>query len=122
MKAFDIDGERVKELKVIVRCGDQDLGLLMVNLGDEQPLSQFRDYQLVDESGANTGARVNLQIRRQDRTTDGSARGRGADASKPAGGFSSDRQAVAVATAKTRIEINENDRIAVSVRRVIGKL
>ena len=94
----------------------------MVNLGDEPLLSQFRDHQLVDESGANTGARVNLQILRQDRPTGGSARGRGADASKPAGGFSSDRQAVAVATAKTRIEINENDRIAVSVRRAIGKL
>ena len=46
----------------------------MVNLGDEPLLSQFRDHQLVDESGANTGARIKLQIIRQEANSSPPAR------------------------------------------------
>merc|ERR1719313_765746 len=38
----------------------------MLNLGDEQLLSQFRDHNLVDDAGNSTGARIKLQVIRQE--------------------------------------------------------
>jgi hypothetical protein len=71
MRIYEIGGKRINEVKLTVKCGNDTIGHCMVNLADEQGLSQFREHHLMDEDGnvmpsSNGGARVKLQVIRQD--------------------------------------------------------
>ena len=43
MRIYDIGGKRVNEVKLTVKCGDDKVGHCMINLADEQGLSQFKE-------------------------------------------------------------------------------
>ena len=74
MRSYDIGGKRVNEVKLTVKCGDDKVGHCMINLADEQELSQFKEHHLVDDDGRVLttardplcgGARVKLQVIRK---------------------------------------------------------